>query len=114
MAEFSGGEEKLVRENEPIVFENKTDSSFDVSMGVVFHKSGTYEVSIVGNKTTVSEVGKGRSEGTTDIKAMFTDSERYKLSDILQNYYCEGLEEIAEEDEILKSIMQKVGLIDAD
>ena len=47
----------------------------------------------------------------TNIKATFTDSERYKLSDILQNYYCEGLNEIAEEDETLKSIMQKVGLI---
>lgn len=34
MAEFSGGEEKIIRENEPIVFENKTDSSFDVGMGV--------------------------------------------------------------------------------
>lgn len=45
------------------------------------------------------------------IKAMFTDSERYKLSDVLQNYYCEGLKEIAEEDETIKSIMQKVGLI---
>lgn len=47
----------------------------------------------------------------THIKAMFTDSERYKLSDILQNYYCEGLKEIAEEDETIKSILQKVGLI---
>lgn len=47
----------------------------------------------------------------THIKAMFTDSERYKLSDILQNYYCEGLYEIAEEDETIKSILQKVGLI---
>lgn len=46
------------------------------------------------------------------IKAMFTDFERYKLSNILQNYYCEGLNEIAEEDETLKSIMQKVGMID--
>ncbi len=50
----------------------------------------------------------------TNIKAMFTDFERYKLSDILQNYYCEGLDEIAEDDETMKSIMQKVGLIDAD
>lgn len=51
---------------------------------------------------------------TTHIKAMFTDFERDKLSDILQNYYCEGLNEIAEEDETLKSIMQKVGLINAE
>lgn len=50
----------------------------------------------------------------TNIEAMFTDLERDKLSDILQNYYCEGLNEIAEEDETMKSIMQKVGLIDAD
>ncbi len=70
MVEFKGGEEKLVRENEPIVFENKTDSSFDVGMGVVFHKSGTYEVSIVGNKTIVSEVDKPKtseSDMTTNI-----------------------------------------------
>lgn len=49
-----------------------------------------------------------------NIQAMFTDRERDKLSDILQNYYCEGLDEIAEDDETMKSIMQKVGLIDAD
>lgn len=61
MVEFKGGEEKLVRENEPIIFENKTDSSFDVSMGVVFHKSGIYEVSIVGNKTIVSKVGEPKT-----------------------------------------------------
>ena len=56
MAEFSGGEEKIIRENEPIVFENKTDSSFDVGMGVVFRKSGIYDVSIVGNKTVVKKL----------------------------------------------------------
>ena len=67
MAEFKGGEEKLVRENESIVFENKTDSSFDVGMGVVFHKSGTYDVSIVGNKTTVSEVGKPKTWSGSDM-----------------------------------------------
>ena len=61
MAEFSGGEEKLVRENEPIVFENKTDSSFDVGMGVIFHKSGIYEVSILGNRTTVSKVAERKT-----------------------------------------------------
>lgn len=55
MAEFVG-EEKLVSKDEPIVFENRIDSSFDVGMGVVFHKSGIYEVSIVGNKTIVSKV----------------------------------------------------------
>ena len=59
MAEFIG-EEKLVSKGE-IVFENKTDSSFDVGMGVVFHKSGIYEVSIVGNKTIVSEAGKSKT-----------------------------------------------------
>ena len=62
MAEFIG-EEKLVSKGEPIVFENKTDSSFDVRMGVVFHKSGIYEISIVGNRITVSKVAerkKGR------------------------------------------------------
>jgi len=55
MVEFIG-EEKLASKDEPIVFENKTDSSFDVGMGVVFHESGIYEVSILGNRTTVSKV----------------------------------------------------------
>ena len=57
IAEFVYSGEKLVDVNEPIIFENKTGSSFDVNVGVIFHKSGIYEVSIMGNRTIVSKVG---------------------------------------------------------
>lgn len=56
MAEFIGETEKSVNIWEPVVFENKTDSAFEVSAGVVFHKSGIYEVSVLENKTIVSKV----------------------------------------------------------
>lgn len=56
MAEFEGIEEKIVGIGEPIAFENKTDSDFDVSTGIVFHKSGIYEISVVGRRTIVSKV----------------------------------------------------------
>ena len=53
MAEFiSSGKNDV---GESIIFENKTNSSFEVSAGIVFHKSGLYEVSIIGNKTIVSK-----------------------------------------------------------
>ena len=42
----------------------------------------------------------------------FTDSERYNISKVYQNYYCMGIYEIAEEDEIAASIFKKVGLIE--
>jgi hypothetical protein len=61
MAEFTGGNEKDISVGEPIVFENKTECKFEVCAGVVFHKSGVYEVSIVGNRTIVSEVSKRKT-----------------------------------------------------
>lgn len=54
--------QKVVSVGGPIIFENKTDASFEVSTGIVFRKSGVYEVSIVGNKTIVSKV-EGRKKG---------------------------------------------------
>ena len=56
MAEFIGEKDKNVNIVEPIVFENKTDSAFEVSAGIVFHKNGIYEVSVLKNKTIVSKV----------------------------------------------------------
>ncbi len=55
-------EQKVVSVGVPIIFENKIDASFEVSAGIVFRKSGVYEVSIVGNKTIVSKVA-GREKG---------------------------------------------------
>lgn len=55
MAEFIHTKETIVKEGEPIVFENKTKSNFDVAAGVVFHKSGLYRVTVDGNRTIVSK-----------------------------------------------------------
>lgn len=54
MAEFVGGEPVSVGVNEPITFENKTDTAFDVCCGIVFRKSGLYRVSIVGRHISVA------------------------------------------------------------
>lgn len=56
MAEFIETEEKVIDVNEPVIFENKTDSDFEVSAGIVFRKSGLYDVSIVGRRTIISKV----------------------------------------------------------
>lgn len=45
---------------------------------------------------------------------MFTEIEIYHISKIYQNYYCMGIDEIAEEDETAKSIFEKIGLIEKD
>ena len=55
MAEYIG-EEKVINKDEPLIFENKTDSTFDVGTGIIFRKSGLYEVLITGNKTIVSKL----------------------------------------------------------
>lgn len=54
MAEFVGGEPISVGVDEPITFENKTDTAFDVGCGIVFRKSGLYRVSIVGRHMSVT------------------------------------------------------------
>ena len=54
MAEFVGGEPISVGVDEPITFENKTDTAFDVDCGIVFRKSGLYRVSIVVRHTSVA------------------------------------------------------------
>ena len=61
MAEFSGCETKYIKTEEPIIFENNTDHDFDVDVGVIFHKSGIYEVSLLGNRTIVSEIPKRKT-----------------------------------------------------
>lgn len=56
MAEIIQSTEQFVDVNESVVFANNTDSSFDVGTGIIFRKSGLYEVSIVGNRITVTKV----------------------------------------------------------
>ncbi len=70
MAEFIGEKYKNVNIGEPIVFENKTDSEFEVSAGIVFHKSGIYEVSVLKNKTIVSKVTE-RENGEWERKSFY-------------------------------------------
>lgn len=53
MAEFVSKEDT----GDSIIFENKTDSTFEVSAGIVFHKSGLYEVSVYDNRTIITKVG---------------------------------------------------------
>lgn len=56
MAEFVQSAEQFISANESVVFVNNTDSSFEVSAGIIFRKSGLYEVSVVGNRITVAKV----------------------------------------------------------
>lgn len=50
-------------------------------------------------------------EDSTPISSYFTDQERYKISDIFQDYYIMGINDIAEEDEVCKTLFQKVGIL---
>lgn len=68
MAEFIGIEEKVIDIDEPVIFENKTDSDFEVSAGIVFRKSGLYDVSIVGRRTIVSKVAESKIIRCRDCK----------------------------------------------
>lgn len=61
MAEFTGGNEDIISVGEPIVFENKTESNYEVCAGIVFHNSGIYEVSVDGNRTIVSKVSERKT-----------------------------------------------------
>lgn len=84
MAEFIKSKEKIVGIGESIIFENKTDSEFSVSAGIVFRKSGLYDVSVCENKTIVSKVGASlimqHSKGKwIKIKGWF-NSQIYKCS----------------------------------
>jgi len=44
----------------------------------------------------------------------FTENETWNIAKVYQNYYCMGIEEIAEEDPTAKSIFIKVGLLEKD
>lgn len=61
MSEFTGGNENIISVGEPIVFENKTESNYEVCAGIVFHNSGIYEVSVDENRTIVSKVSERKT-----------------------------------------------------
>lgn len=58
MADFVVKKQELIGNDQKVVIENQTDSSFDVGTGIIFHKSGLYEVSILGNKITISQAAE--------------------------------------------------------
>lgn len=61
MSEFMYDKEKYIKENEKIIFENNTDSSFGVETGIIFHKSGLYNVDISNNHVVVSKVDERKT-----------------------------------------------------
>ena len=61
MSEFMYDKEKYIKEGEQIIFENNTDSSFGVETGIVFHKSGLYDVDICNNHVVVSKVDERKA-----------------------------------------------------
>lgn len=63
MAEFVGGEPMAVSVGDPITFENKTDDCLSVDVGIVFHKSGLYRVTVDGKHTSV-KIEPERKTGT--------------------------------------------------
>lgn len=84
MAEFTGGNEKCISAREPIVFENKTESKYEVCAGIVFHKSGIYEVSVVGNRTIVSEVSKRKKGKWISV----FDEDEDRCSECQTTFFC--------------------------
>lgn len=62
MAKYIYEKENYVKINEPIIFENNTDSNFEVSAGIIFHKSGLYNVTVHNKHITVTKYPE-RKEG---------------------------------------------------
>ena len=56
VSELINNEKKVIKVGEPIIFENKTSTPYDVSAGIVFRKSGIYEIMVTENITSVSKI----------------------------------------------------------
>lgn len=61
MSEFMYDKEKYIEEGKKIIFENNTDSIFGVETGIVFHKSGLYDVDISNNHVVISKVDERKA-----------------------------------------------------
>ena len=85
-------EEKNIDVDEPVIFENKTDSDFEVSAGIVFRKSGLYDVSIVGRRTIISKVAerKERMMPKFDPLRFIADHAGLSLADAISEAYRQG------------------------
>ena len=52
---------EYVNEDKPIIIKNKTDSDFNVGVGIIFRKSGIYEISINDKTTIVTKVSEHKT-----------------------------------------------------
>lgn len=52
---------EYVNEDKPIIFKNETDSDFNVGVGIVFRKSGIYEISINDKTTIVTKISERKT-----------------------------------------------------
>ena len=52
---------EYVNENNPIIIKNETDSDINVGVGVVFRKSGIYEITITDSTITVTKVSERKT-----------------------------------------------------
>lgn len=64
MAEYHNTKEIVVTKGDPIIFKNNTDVSFDVSAGIVFHKSGLYDVTVRDKYVAVSKIRSAYDSGS--------------------------------------------------
>jgi hypothetical protein len=63
-------------------------------------------------KQFVDDMTKDAIDMAVDtIKNKLDGREIWKISSVFQNYYCIGLSEIAEEDEVCCSLFEKLGLL---
>ena len=53
---------EYVNEDKPIIIKNETDSDFNVGVGVVFRKSGIYEITITDSTITVTKISERKTE----------------------------------------------------
>ena len=57
MAEYIQNKTKIVNLDEKIIFNNQCKNPIEVGTGLIFHKDGTYIVSVYNGKITVYESG---------------------------------------------------------
>lgn len=52
---------EYVNEDKPMIIVNETDSDFNIGVGVIFRKSGIYEISVNDKTTTVTKVSERKT-----------------------------------------------------
>ena len=75
---------EYVNEDNPIIFKNETDSDFNVGVGIVFRKSGIYEIFVNDKTTIVTKV----SERKTGRWISVFDEDEDKCSECQATFFC--------------------------